>query len=155
MTAQEVFDNWSAYLRAVDRLDFMKQLESISVPSETPRITPDATDVKDKFGGAAYAWPTGAATPPPASYGPNAREGDGKIEDARSATPCSGWVSVLEKLPESHGDVLVAHPVFSQSSAEMFGVAIRPAYMVRAWMSDKKDDSMRGAYWQNLPKGPA
>lgn len=30
MTAQEVFDNWSAYLRPVDRPDFLKQLESVA-----------------------------------------------------------------------------------------------------------------------------
>lgn len=72
-----------------------------------------------------------------------------------SATPCSGWVSVQERLPESHGDVLVAHPTYSQSSAEMYGISIRPASVVRLWMSDKSDTSMSGAYWQNLPKGPA
>lgn len=75
-----------------------------------------------------------------------------------SATPCSGWVSVLEKLPEGWGPVLVAHPAFAITSRDMFGVEIRSAATVRQWVGDKDDPSMRGmqtAYWQPMPKGPA
>lgn len=85
-----------------------------------------------------------------------AEHGAGPVESSvASAIARSGWVSVLEKLPESHGDVLVAHPTYSQSSAEMYGITIRTASVVRLWMSDKSDTSMHGAYWQHLPKGPA
>jgi hypothetical protein len=38
MTPKEVFDNWSAYLRPVDRPDFLEALQSIAL-SETPRIS--------------------------------------------------------------------------------------------------------------------
>lgn len=44
-TAQEVFDNWSAYLRGVDREDFKAQLDAlvaaVSASSETAPMLPD------------------------------------------------------------------------------------------------------------------
>ena len=60
-----------------------------------------------------------------------------------------------DSLPEGWYDVLVAHPCFSISSADMFGVTTRNAATVRQWMSEPNDDRMHGAYWQYLPKGPA
>lgn len=39
MTPQEVFDNWSAYLRPVDRQDFLEALQSIA-QSETTQLEP-------------------------------------------------------------------------------------------------------------------
>lgn len=39
MTAQEVFDNWDSYLRPVDRLDFLKQLQRIAPPEVAPTLT--------------------------------------------------------------------------------------------------------------------
>ncbi len=48
MTPQEVYDNWSAYLRGVDRADFLEQLKAIAPPSAIGRT--DA-DYAIEFGG--------------------------------------------------------------------------------------------------------
>ena len=41
MTPQEVYDNWSAYLRGVDRADFLEQLKAIAPPSAIGRTDAD------------------------------------------------------------------------------------------------------------------
>lgn len=69
-------------------------------------------------------------------------------------TPYPGWIPVKERQPEGYGEVLVAHPVFSNTATEWCGVTIRSASTVRLWMSDKGDTSMEDAFWMWLPKGP-